>query len=176
MSDDIKSKISELEKELYSKDFKEHKLEDTLPHKEIPVSPSWDTEADKASLLLEEASLLKRHRFMKKFAQFSIGIFALAIMIAGFIWYRGSNIVSGEKMSIDIMAPVAASGGEPFVTKFTITNSNKVAVEAATLFVEYPVGFYSVPNSAELPRTSKDLGVITSGQTIVETINTMLYG
>ena len=176
MSDDIKSKISELEKELYSKDFKEHKLEDILPHKEISVSPSWDTEADKASLLLEEASLLKRHRLMKKFAQFSIGIFALAIMIAGFIWYRGSNIVSGEKMSIDIMAPVAASGGEPFETKFTITNSNKVAVEAATLFVEYPVGFYSVPNSAELPRTSKDLGVITSGQTIVETINTLLYG
>lgn len=176
MSDDIKSKISELEKELYSKDFKEHKLEDTLPHKEIQVAHSWDTEADKASRLQEEASLLKRHRVMKKFAQFSLGIFVLALMVAGFIWYRGSNIVSGEKMFIDIMAPVAASGGEPFETKFTITNSNKVAVEVATLFIEYPVGFYSVPNSTELRRTSKDLGMINPGQSIVETINTLLYG
>lgn len=176
MSDDIKSKISELEKELYSKDFKEHKLEDPLPYKEIPVAPSWDTEADKAAILQEEAYILKRHHVMKKFAQFSLGIFVLAIIVAGFIWYRGSNIVSGEKMFIDIMAPVAASGGEPFETKFTITNSNKVAVEAATLFVEYPVGFYSVPDSAELPRTSKDLGMINPGQSIVETINTLLYG
>lgn len=176
MSDDIKSKISELEKELYSKDFKEHKLEDVLSHKETVVATSWDTGKDKAAGLEEDAAALKHHRMMKKFVQFSVGFFVIAVAVAGFIWWKGSNIVSGEKMFIDIAAPLAASGGDPFETKFTITNSNKVPVEAATLFVEYPVGFYSMPGNTELPRTSKNLGIIAPGQSIMESLYTVLYG
>ena len=176
MQDDVKSKISELEKELYSKNFKTHRVEDVLPHKEAAEAPSWNIEEDKASLLQDEAAILKHHLKMKKFVQLSIGFFILAVAVAAFIWSRGSNIVSGENILIDISAPVAAAGGEPFETKFAITNNNKVSIEAATLFVEYPIGFYSAVNSVELPRISKNLGIITSGQTISETVNALLYG
>lgn len=176
MPDDVKSKISELEKELYSKDFKQHRVEDIVPHKEVALAPSWDAAADEDSSLNEDAAILKRHRMMKKFVQFSIGFFILALLVAGFIWWRGSNIVSGENITIDVMAPVAASGGDAFETKFTVTNNNKVSMESATLFVEYPAGFYSVPDNAELPRISKDLGAITPGQSVTEAVNTVLYG
>lgn len=174
--DDVKNKISNLEKELYSKDFKAHRVEDILPQKEIADAPSWDAEKNSSSLLQEEDAVLKRHLFMKKFVLFSLGFFVLAVSVAAFIWWRGSNLVSGDNILIDIVAPVTVSGGESFETKFTITNSNKVSVEAATLFIEYPAGFYSVPNSLELPRASKDFGIIVPGQSVSETVNTILYG
>lgn len=176
MSDEVKSKIAELEKELYSKDFKTHRVLDILPQKEEVPAPSWSKEETDELMRKEESAALKHHILMKKFVQFSIGFFAVAVLVALFIWWRGSNIVSGENILIDIAAPVAVSGGESFETKLTISNNNKVSIESATLFVEYPVGFYSVSNKAELPRASKDLGMILSGQSVTEKIDTLLYG
>lgn len=176
MPDDVKSKISELEKELYSTTFKTHKVEDVLPQKEFTAAPVWNKEGDEASPLQDEVASMKHHLRMKKFVQFSIGFFVIAVLVAVFIWSRGSNIVSGENILIDISAPVAVAGGDPFETKFAVTNNNKVSIESATLFVEYPVGFYSVPNNIELRRISKDLGIVTAGQSISETVNALLYG
>lgn len=176
MPDDIKSKIADLEKELYSKDFKQHRVEDILPHKEVASAPSWDTSNDDALRAEEELRIEKRHIMMKKFAQFSIGIFAVAVVITGFIWYRGANVVSGGKIDINIAQPLTVTGGEPFETKFTIINNNNVPIDAAKLLIEYPLGFYSAANNAELPRISKELGTILSGQSIAESVNTILYG
>ena len=176
MSDDVKSKISELEKQLYSKDFKQHRVGDILPHKEVSGAPSWDAKEEAISLREDEVASIKRHNLMKKFVKYSMWFFALAVGVAVFIWWRGSNIISGDKLLIDIEYPVTISGGEPFETKFAITNNNKVAIEASTLFVEYQEGFYSVPGKVEIPHISKNIGIITPGQSISETINTMLYG
>lgn len=176
MPDDVKSKISELEKELYSKDFKQHRVEDVLSRKENPVAPSWDVEGEAVSLRQDEVASLERHKLMKKFVKYSIWFFAFAVVVAAFIWWRGSNIVSGGNIPIDISAPVSVSGGDPFETKLTITNSNKVAIEESMLFIEYPVGFYSLPNRVEVPRISKNLGVIAPGQSVNETVSTLLYG
>src|SRR3989344_3080119 len=176
MPDDVKSKISELEKELYSKDFKQHRVEDVLPHKEVTASTSWDTAGENASLRQDEVLSLKRQELMKKFVKYSVWFFAFAVVVAVFIWWRGSNIISGDKLLIDIEHPVTISGGEPFETKFAIKNNNKVAIEASTLFIEYPEGFYSAPGKIEIPHISKNTGVVTPGQSISETVNTMLYG
>ena len=176
MPDDVKSKISELEKELYSKDFKQHRVEDVLPHKEVTASTSWDTAGENASLRQDEVLSLKRQELMKKFVKYSVWFFAFAVVVAVFIWWRGSNIISGDKLLIDIEHPVTISGGEPFETKFAIKNNNKVAIEASTLFIEYPEGFYSAPGKIEIPHISKNTGIITPGQSISETVNTMLYG
>ena len=174
MSDDVKSKISELEKELYSKDFKAHRVGDILKPKEVADVPTWGRDGD--SEPDEVANILKRQSMMKKFVKFSIGFFIFAVAVAAFIWWSQSNIVSGGNIAIEISAPVAISGGDPFDTTFNITNTNKVAVEAATLLIEYPVGFYSVSNNAELPRLSKELGAIAPGQSVKESISTLLYG
>ncbi|MBI5077776.1 MAG: hypothetical protein HZB11_00175 [Candidatus Yonathbacteria bacterium] len=176
MADDVKNKIAELEKELYAKDFKTHTIEDIVPRKEAAPAPAWGEAEDTTSFLDKGFSVEEKHRIMKKFVQISIGFFVIAAIVAGFIWWRGSNIISGENIAIDIAAPLTVSGGEPFETKFTITNDNKVSVEMATLFVEYPTGFYSVGDSAELPRTSKNLGAITPGQSLTSSVSALLYG
>lgn len=176
MPDDVKNKIAELEKELYAKEFKPRPTEDILTRKAVPVAPSWDTKGDAASLLEEQALQEVRHKKMKKFVQFSIGFFVIAAVVTGIIWWRGSNVISGENIGIDISAPVEIAGGEPFESKFLITNKNQVSIEAATLLIEYPDGFYSVTDKTSLPRISKDLGTIAAGQSITESVNTILYG
>ncbi|MDO8604787.1 MAG: hypothetical protein Q7K40_05350 [bacterium] len=176
MSDDIKSKIADLEKELYSKDFKSHRVEDILPHKESTATPTWESAPEAPTFLDEETKALKHHSILKKFVKFSLWFFVLAVIVAVVIWWRGSNIISGENIQIKIENPVAVAGGEPFDTKFTIVNNNKVPIDAATLLVEYPTGFYSAPGGTELLRTAKDLGPLKVGQSITEIVNATLYG
>lgn len=176
MSEDVKSKISELEKELYSKDFSAHRIGDILPPKETAEVPSWEEESRENVAYQEQQAVIRRHYLMKKFVQFSVGFFVLAVAVAAFVWWRGSNIVSGENISIEISAPVAVAGGEQFETKFIITNNNKVTIDASKLLAELPVGFYSAPDKLDLPRLSVDLGKIAPGQSISESVNMMLYG
>lgn len=174
MAEDIKSKISELEKGLYSKDFESHPIEDTLVRKEAVPAPVWGSVSEDEKVFIENKA--RKHRIMKKFVQISIGFFIISSMIAGYIWWKGANIVSGDNIGIDISAPLAITGGDPFDTKFTITNDNKVSIDEANLLVEYPSGFYSAADNSELPRTSKSLGAIVPGQSVVVNINTLLYG
>ena len=178
MADDVKSRIAELERELYSKDFKPRDAGDILTRKDVRVAPSWGTASEENSFLDEAMRIEKQHhvQIMKKFAQFSVGFFILAAIVAGFIWWSNANVISGENIKIDINSPAAVAGGEPFETRFVITNGNKVSVDAATLLIEYPVGFYSVVDKTELPRTSKEIGVIAPGQALTERISTILYG
>ncbi len=177
MPEDTKSRIAELEKELYSKDFAPHQVEETLSYKNTQTSSTWDTAGETSAYLSEKReSDAKHHRMIKKLVKISAGFFVIAIAVAGFVWWHGSNIISSENIKITIDKPVAVAGGEPFETKITIANNNKVSIEGATLFIEYPTGFYSVATKAELPRISKELGTIEAGQTVVESISTLLYG
>lgn len=176
MSDDMKNKIANLEKELYGKDFKPHEVADMLERKESNVPSSWNAESEARAAAHEQERAATRHSMIKKIVYISLGFFVFAAAVAAVVWWRGSNIISGANIKIETVAPLAVAGGEPFETKISITNDNKVAIEAATLFIEYPAGFYAATDKAELPRMSKELGVIAPGQSATESINTILYG
>ncbi len=176
MTNDVKDRIAELEKELYSKEFKPEPIQDVLTKKEPFAAPSWNPKAEAVSFLQEQELQAAHNKKMKKFVYISIGFFLVALTITAIIWFLGTNVVSGENINIDISAPVQVAGGEPFETSFAVTNKNQVSVEAATLSIEYPPGFYSVTDKTSLPRISKDLGTILPGQSVTEKINTVLYG
>ncbi len=177
MPEDTKSKIAELENELYSKDFKPQRIRDTLKHSDVSAeSPAWDTTAEAIAFAGEIEQKRRPHHFMKKFAIVSILFFVIASSAASYIWWKGSNIISGENINIEIFAPLSVLGGEPFETKIMVTNSNKVAVEKATLFIEYPDGFYSVDDKTAIQRTPKDFGSIHPGQSVSESVSSLVYG
>ncbi len=176
MPNDTKSKIASLEEELYSKDFKPHEVDDSLDRKETLDAPSWNTRSEVSSLLEEKATAEKYHKMMKKFLIVSIVFFVLATLVTSFVWWQGSNIISGENITVDVTAPNAVAGGEPFETKILVTNNNKVQIDVAVLFLEYPTGFYTVTDKSTLPRISENLGPIAPGETITKSINTLLYG
>ncbi len=177
MLDDTKSKISELERELYAKDFSPQRIRDILPHGDPTITPtSWDSPSDDMAFAFEKEQKNKPHYFMKKFALVSAIFFIVASAVASFIWWQGSNVISGENIKIEIFAPLSVPGGESFETKLMVTNGNKVAVEKATLFIEYPAGFYSLADKTAIPRISKDLGSILPGQSVSESVSSFVYG
>lgn len=176
MASDAKNRIAELEEELYAKDFTLPKQEEVLHPKDIIVSSSWDKGGDALQYLDEQSHAWEHSRAMKKLFYISLGFFVVAASVAGFVWWRGSNVISGDNIAVDVSAPVSVPGGEPFETKFAITNNNKVAVESATLLVEYPTGFYTAVEKTPLPRFSRTLGSIAPGETVTENVSTLLYG
>ncbi len=176
MPNDAKDRIAELEKELYSKDFKPRSTDGILKRKEAPVSLEWNQEEDVTALLEDQARLDARHKKMKKFVKLSIAFFVVASIITGIIWWRGSNIISGENIAINVAAPVTVDGGSAFDTTFQITNSNKVAVQNASIRIEYPSGVYAADGTTVLSRYSQDIGTILPSQSTTEKVSTVFYG
>lgn len=180
MSNDKKDKIAELEKELYSKDFKP-RHEDVILRKHTENVPSsWDTKTEQALFFRDEERSVDRNisimKTIKKILRVSVIFFAIAILVAGVVWIRGSNIISGENVKIEVLAPLTVSGGDPFESKFTITNDNKVSLENAILYLEYGEGFYETQGNKELLRVTKNIGTILPGQTVTDTVDSLLYG
>ena len=78
MQDDAKSKIEELEKELYSKDYTPHRVEDVLKHKEQEAVPEWNpSQTDEDSFQEDQA---RHHSIMKKFVKYSAWFFLSLIL------------------------------------------------------------------------------------------------
>ena len=92
MPDDVKSKINELEKELYSKKFEAHPIEDTLARKEISPAPSWKELSDEEKTFKEEEA--RRHHIMKKFVLISAGFFVFETGYDAAIRLKGGLHVS----------------------------------------------------------------------------------
>lgn len=177
MPDDMKSKIAELERQLTAKDFESPKIGDGMRAPAPQGIPeSWDVARDTISFEEEKARLARRHQLMKKFALGSVGFFILAVAVAAFMWWRGTNIISSENIKVEVAAPPAVAGGEVFETKLLVANNNNVAIEKATLFLEYPSGFYAATDRTALPRIAKDLGQILPGQSIAESVTALVYG
>lgn len=179
MHDDTKSKIAELEKELYAKEFTPRKPGTELHARDVhPAPSSWNERGDEAAQFVEDLSRVKsrgEHRLMKKILLASILFFVAALAIGGYVWYRGENLISGERIVIDAVAPVAVAGGEQFETALTISNNNNVPLEEATLYIEYPGGF-SDERGATLERFEKKIGTIASGGAASERVRTSVYG
>lgn len=188
MPDDAKSKIAELEKELYAKDFEPRRVED-LRHNRAPLAggragaiPGGWGESDKdrtslsADALREGETSARRHTLMKRFLGISVLFFIVASGAAWYVWSRGGNIISGDNITIDVSSPVAVGGGDPFEMSFAVSNGNNISLDDASLFIEFPSGFYAPADHTELPRFTKKIGTILAGQTITERIPVVAYG
>lgn len=179
---DTRSRIEELEKELYAKDFTPQKVNETLSPRPVTHPPSsWDDRGRESAqfamdIIEKNARGERRKKLMKKFFLISVLFFAITALVAWFVWAGGSNIISGDNINIEISSPVAVAGGEQFETSFTVTNNNKVALNDVTLYVEYPTGFSDPILGTTLPRYTKNFGVVSAGGLVTEKKNVLVYG
>lgn len=145
-----------------------------LHEKEYDVSTAWQ----QADTMPRESS--KTHagfRWIKWFFVGSIVFFLAALIVALFVFSRGSNVVSPENIAIDVTGPVSIGGGEELALQISVHNNNTVPLELSDLLVEYPSGTRAVDNlEKELPRARKSLGTINAGQTVNEVVRAVLFG
>jgi hypothetical protein len=66
--------------------------------------------------------------------------FVLSVLISSLYIMLGRNTVSGANIDLGITGPFTVGGGESLALQVGITNQNSVAIESATIIVEYPPG------------------------------------
>jgi hypothetical protein len=103
--------------------------------------------------------------------------FLASLGIAGYFLYYGGNAVSINNIAIDIEGPTTVAGGDTVPLSLTITNKNSVAIQNATIEIDFPNG---TRNAADItnayPRYTENLGTIPSGGTVTRSIKVIMFG
>jgi hypothetical protein len=103
--------------------------------------------------------------------------FLVSLGVAGYFLYYGGNAVSVNKIAIDIQGPTTIAGGDTVPLSLTITNTNSVAIENATLEINFPDGTRNATDVLNAyPRFIENLGTIASGATVTRSVKVILFG
>lgn len=137
----------------------------TLPHE-------WENKAPRG------AYPGPRHvRIASIFLGGAVLFFLVALGVAGYFFYFGGNSVSPDKITITIAGPTTIAGGDTVPLSLTITNKNPVAVENATIEIDFPDGTRSATDVlSAYPRYVENLGTLASGATVTRSIKAVVFG
>jgi len=103
--------------------------------------------------------------------------FFVAFAVAGFFFYFGGNAVSVDKVTVDIQGPTTVAGGDTVPLSLTITNKNPVAIENATIEIDFPSGTRDATNVLNAyPHYIENLGTLASGATVTRSVKAVLFG
>ena len=103
--------------------------------------------------------------------------FLASLGIAGYFLYYGGNSVSVDKIAIDIQGPTTIAGGDTVPLSITITNKNSVAIQNATIEMDFPDGTRSATNMANAyPRYTENIGTLGSGASVTRQVKAVLFG
>lgn len=120
----------------------------------------------------------KRHvRFATIFLAVSASFFLIALVVVGYLLYFGNNSVSANKITIDIQGPTTIAGGDTVPLSIAITNKNAIAINDATIEIDFPNSTRSATDVlSDYPRYIDNLGTIPSGGTVTRSIKAIIFG
>lgn len=168
-----KGPIEKLGEELYRNDAPvPHHREGVLRKGTYDVKGAWapPPPADGGEEGADDGS-----SFFRKFFLGSIGFFILSVLFAVFMFYGGGNIVSNEKITLDILGPAFTEGGNEFELQFDVKNGNREKIEYADLIIEYPKGA-TLEGDKDTVRVRKFLGELGAGRSVSERAKLTLFG
>ncbi|KKU59559.1 MAG: hypothetical protein UX81_C0008G0009 [Parcubacteria group bacterium GW2011_GWA2_47_12] len=103
--------------------------------------------------------------------------FACAVAFALFVMFRGGNVVSSEKVSVQFAGPLSVAGGEAFNFEVSVRNDNSSQIEAVDLLLEFPEGTRRADNPlTEMRRFREALGAIAPGESLSKKQEAVLFG
>lgn len=115
--------------------------------------------------------------YRTKIIAVAVIFFVVALVLSSSFLFFGQNTISGDNIAIDVQAPFTIGGGEELLLQVGVTNRNSVAVESATLIVEYPPGTQEVGTAVkELFRERVPLGSIKSGEVLQIPVKARIFG
>lgn len=107
----------------------------------------------------------------------SLALFVVAIVASSLYVLFGGNQISGKNIDIALSGPLATPGGEVMAFTATITNKNTVAIESATLIINYPPGTRSVgDNPRDMYEERLPLEQINPGETKTVPLQAVVFG
>ncbi len=116
-------------------------------------------------------------RYRLKMIAAGLIFFVLSIMVSIVFMTFGNGGISGENITITATGPFTIGGGEIMPVQVGINNDNQVAIESATLIVEYPRGTLSANEERkELFSERLPLDTIAAGETINVPLRAIVFG
>lgn len=107
----------------------------------------------------------------------SLVLFVVAVAASSLYVFFGGNQISGKNIDISLAGPLATPGGEVMAFTATVTNKNTVAIESATLIINYPPGTRSVGDSPrDLYEERLPLEQINPGETRTVPLSAVVFG
>ncbi|MDO8408246.1 MAG: hypothetical protein Q7S95_03365 [bacterium] len=169
------STLEETRRRLYA-------IED-VPRAERPPLVSAERSAPHAWLGAEgpvprAQHLSPRHvRFATYFLIGATTFFVFSAGIAGYFLYYGGNSVSVNNIDLSLEGPSTIAGGDIIPLSIAVTNRNPVAIDNATIEIDFPEGSRSAENVlTPLTVYSENLGTIKSGETVTRAIKAVVFG
>lgn len=174
-AEEEKSGLEELQEKVDSRKGGGEKERRLLQDDSAPVIQNDWGENEKPKYLFMGAS--NKNSMIKYFLSAAAVFFLISAGFAGYIFFGGSQTISGNNVNITVAGPVAIGGGEELPLTIIIDNQNPTAMEAVDLVVEFPVGTRQAGNvSKELLRQKENLGVIAAGESVQREIRAVLFG
>ncbi len=148
---------------------------DTLPH-------TWETSdpLDKVIAELPAQGVRNGKRHVRAASIFFAGAFLFFLVSFAVVFYIssiGGNAVSVDKVAIDIQGPTTISGADTVPLSITVTNTNAVAIQNATIEIDFPNNTRRADDvSQPYPRYTENLGTLESGARVTRSVSAILFG
>lgn len=180
--DDGRDSIGELASHLYSRknknEYKDSRSE--ITHGEFEVNSSWsNSDTDITDLLHRErdSKQEKQKVFFKKILIGSVIFFFVAIGISVFMFFGGSNFISGNNIDVAVVGQNTTAGGEELSLDIVVKNNNRANIEGVNILVEYPSGSRVAGDlNTELTRQREFIGNISAHGEARKTFKSVLFG
>lgn len=120
----------------------------------------------------------KRHiRLASIFLGIAFLFFIISLSVAGYIFYFGGNSVSVDKIAIEVLGPTTIAGGDVVPLSLTITNKNSVAIDNATIEIDFPNGTRDAANVLkDFQHYTENVGTLASGATVKRSVKAIVFG
>ncbi|MBU3668671.1 MAG: hypothetical protein FGM57_01745 [Candidatus Taylorbacteria bacterium] len=174
-------KIEELKKRLYS-NAEENAIavqrRAKLPKHSVMVGSDWREDAENVNPVVEVRKYdPNRGSIAKKIFTLALICLLFAGLFAGYMVFSGANSVSNSNIDIKMLGPIATPAGEELSVDIDITNRNKTDLILADLVILYPEGTRSARDHiTPLPNDRVPIGTIKPGQTVRQTVKSVLFG
>ncbi len=115
--------------------------------------------------------------FASKFFIASFVFFVVAVGVAGYIFYAGTNTISPQNIDLQVLAPSIIDGGKQTTLEIIINNRNQSALQLVDVSIDYPDNTRNpVDQSQPLQHVRQSVGSVNAGQQVKRTANAVFYG
>lgn len=114
---------------------------------------------------------------LKKIFIVSLVFFLVSIVVSGYIFLGGGNVISSNNVEIAVVGPVSIAGGEVLSLEIKVDNQNNADLETSDLIIDYPEGTRQAEDTnVVLKRYREALGTIPRGGSVTKKIQAVLFG
>lgn len=122
----------------------------------------------------------KAHPHVRGALIFFVGAFLFFVVAGGAATYlllSGTTAVSTNNITLAVQGPTSVASGDTVPLSLAITNKNSVALENASVEIDFPDGTRSATDQTQAyPRYTEDLGSIPPGATVLRSVKAVIFG